>query len=161
MVSEEVIGSLAHSVKRVKYAPGEIIFKQGEKGEKCYLVSSGKIRGEIVYEENGKKHKSVFKVDAGDIFGEMSLFTGMPRTATGIVEEESELLEINAENFALLLEKNPELAEIIAEIVSLRNKKNQEFLKKIKELSEKDIKRSCSKRSVLKWLRGIVKQKNE
>jgi len=161
MVSEEVIGSLAHSVKRVKYAPGEIIFKQGEKGEKCYLVSSGKIRGEIVYEENGKKHKSVFKVDAGDIFGEMSLFTGMPRTATGIVEEESELLEINAENFALLLEKNPELAEIIAEIVSLRNKKNQEFLKKIKELSEKDIKRSCSKRSVLKWLRDIVKQKSE
>jgi len=91
----------------------------------------------------------------------MSLFTGMPRTATGIVEEESELLEINAENFALLLEKNPELAEIIAEIVSLRNKKNQEFLKKIKELSEKDIKRSCSKRSVLKWLRDIVKQKSE
>jgi len=161
MVSEEVIGSLAHSVKRVKYAPGEIIFKQGEKGEKCYLVSSGKIRGEIVYEENGKKNKSVFVVKAGDILGEMSLFTGMPRTATGIVEEESELLEIRAENFTLLLEKNPELAEIIAEIVSLRNKKNQEFLKKIKELSEKDIKRSCSKRSVLKWLRGIVKQKNE
>jgi len=158
MVSEKVIKELAKAVKRVKYAPGEIIFKQGEKGEKCYLISSGKIRGEIVYEDKGKKHKSVFVVKAGDIFGEMSLFTGMPRTATGIVEEESELLEIRAENFAFLLEKNPRLAEIIAEIVSLRNKKNKEFLKKIKELSEKDIKRSCSKRSVLKWLKGFIKR---
>ncbi|MFQ5721904.1 MAG: cyclic nucleotide-binding domain-containing protein [Candidatus Aminicenantales bacterium] len=158
MVSEKVIRDLAQAVKRVKYAPGEIIFKQGERGEKCYLISSGKIRGEIVYEDKGKKHKSVFVVKAGDIFGEMSLFTGLPRTATGIVEEETELLEIRAEDFGLLLDKNPKLAEIIAEIVSLRNKKNKEFLKKIKELSEKDIKRSCSKRSVLKWLKGLVKK---
>ncbi len=86
----------------------------------------------------------------------MSLFTGMPRTATGIVEVESELLEIKVEDFARLLESNPEVADVIAEIVSERNKKNRAFLKKIKELSAKDIEDSCNKRSILKRLKILI-----
>ena len=156
LVPEEEIRDFSDSVKRVKFTPGEIIFKQGEKGESCYIVSSGRIRGEIVYEEKGRRYTSDFKVERGGIFGEMSLFTGMPRTATGIVEMESELLEIRSEDFARLLERNPKLADVIAEIVSARNKKNQAFLKKIKELSEKDIKNSCSKRSILKRLKSLI-----
>lgn len=159
LVSEKEIRDFAASVRRVKYAPGEIVFKQGEKGESCYIVSLGCLRGEIVYEERGKKYKSDFKVNRGGIFGEMSLFTGMPRTATGIVEAESELLEIRREDFARLLEINPKLASVIAELVSARNKKNQEFLKKIKELSDRDIKQSCSKQSILKRLKSFITRK--
>lgn len=156
LVPQEEIRDLAASVKRVKFTPGEIIFKQGDEGESCYVVSTGRIRGEIVYEERGKKFISDFKVERGGIFGEMSLFTGMPRTATGIVEMESELLEIGGEDFAQLLGRNPKLTDLISEIVSARNKKNQAFLKKIKELSEKDIKQSCSKRSILKRLKSLI-----
>lgn len=159
IVPEKEIRGLAYSVRRVKFSPGEVIFKQGEKGENCYIVSSGSIRGEIVYEEKRKKYKSGFIVSRGGIFGEMSLFTGMPRTATGIVEEESELLEIKAKDFAMLLKRNSKLAEVIAEIVSARNKKNRQFLEKINELSEQDVKQGCSKRSILKWLKNFVKRK--
>ena len=102
---------LTEEIRRIKFAPGEIVFKQGDKGESCYLVSSGSLRGEIVYEEKEKRFISDFKVGRGEIFGEMSLFTGMPRTATGIVMEESDLLEIEAEDFARMLEKNPKLAK--------------------------------------------------
>lgn len=156
LVSEEEIREFASSVRRVKFAPGEIVFKQGEKGESCFVVAKGLIKGEIVYEEEGKRYKSDFQVEAGGIFGEMSLFTGMLRTATGIVQVESELLEVKAEDFARLLEGNSKLADVIAGIVSERNLKNQEFLKKLKELSEKDIERSCSKRSILEHLKSFV-----
>jgi len=81
---------------------------------------------------------------------------GMPRTATGIIEEESELLEIGAEDFALLLFRNPHLAEAIAELVCTRNRENQDFLKKIKELSKKDIMNSCNKRSILKRMKEFI-----
>ena len=110
------------------------------------------------YEEKGKTYTSEFAVEPGGIFGEMSLFTGMPRTATGIVEKESELLEIDTEDFSRILEKNPKVADIIADLVSKRNKKNQEFLKKIKELSEQDIKTSTSKRSILNRLKNFIKR---
>lgn len=157
VVSESALRDLASLVHRQRFACGEVIFKQGDKGESCFVVAKGAIKGEIVYHEKGRKYKSEFMVKPGGIFGEISLFTGMPRTATGIVDVESELLEIKALDFALLLERNPALAEVTADLVSKRNRKNQEFLKKIKELSAKDIKDSCSKQSILKRLRQFVK----
>jgi small-conductance mechanosensitive channel/CRP-like cAMP-binding protein len=156
LVSESEIMELAEGVARHRFAPGEIIFKQGDRGDSCFIVAKGKIHGEIEYQEKRKKYKNEFDVGPGGIFGEMSLFTGMPRTATGIVLEEAELLEIKKEAFAELLGKTPNLADAIAEIVSKRNQENQEFLKKIKELSKEDIEQSMNKKSILKFLKGLL-----
>ena len=157
IVSEKELRSLASMVDRHAYTKGEVLFRQGDKGTSSYVVAKGKVRGEIVYEEGGKKFLSEFTVEPGGICGEMSLFTGMPRTATGIVEEESELLEIRAEDFAVLLDQIPALAEVIAETVSARNEQNREFLRKIKELSEKDIQAGTNKKSILEHLRSFVR----
>ncbi len=157
LVPEKEIREFATYCVRHRYAPGEHIFRQGEGGATCFILASGKIKGEIEYEEKGKKYKSEFFVEPGGIFGEMSLFTGMPRTATGIVVAESELLEINIQGFSRLLESNPDLADVIADIVSKRNKKNQEFLKKIKELSAQDIETSTNKHSILNRLKNFIK----
>ncbi len=159
LVSEDEIRELAAFVKRHRFTAGEYVSRQGEKGESCYILASGRIKGEIEYEEKGKKYTSEFVVEPGGLFGEMSLFTGMPRTATGWVEVESELLEIDTEDFSRLLQKNPKLADIMADLVSKRNKKNQEFLKKIKELSAQDIKISTSKKSILSRLKNLILRK--
>ena len=156
LVSDADIREFAKSVICQRYGPGEVVFRQGETGDSCYIVTSGVIKGEIIYEEKGKKYVSDFRVQPPMIFGEMSLFTGMPRTATGIIEVDAELLEIKRADFAKLLERNPAIADVIADIVSLRNQKNQDFLKKIKELSEQDIKESISKHSILDRLKSFI-----
>jgi CRP-like cAMP-binding protein len=156
LVPEDEVRRLAASVGRHKYTGGEVLFRQGDKGESCYIVARGSLKGQIIYEEKGKRHISEFRIEPGGIFGEMSLFTGMPRTATGIIEAEAELLEITAEAFAQLLGRNPQLAEVIAELVSGRNQKNAEFLRKIKELSAAEIESSCNRHSVLERLKGLI-----
>jgi len=156
IVSDEDLRALAELVRRSAFTTGEIVFRQGERGTSCYVVAKGRIRGEIAYEESGKRYLSEFTVERGGIFGEMSLFTGMPRTATGIVAEEAELLEIKAEDFAVLIERNSALAEVIAEIVSARNEQNKDFLKKLKELSEKDIADGTNKKTILEYLKRFV-----
>ena len=156
LVPEEEVRRLAGAVHGRRYTRGEVLFRQGEKGESCFIVADGTLKGEIIYQEKGKRFTSEFRVGPGGIFGEMSLFTGLPRTATGIIEEEAELLEITAENFALLLSRNPQLAEVMAELVSSRNQKNAEFLGKIKELSAKDIEASTSRHSILERLKKLV-----
>ncbi|MBP1768732.1 MAG: hypothetical protein H6P98_2847 [Candidatus Aminicenantes bacterium] len=156
LVPEDEVRRLAEVVPRRKYTRGEVVFRQGEKGESCTIVAGGALKGDIVYEEKGKRFTSEFRVEPGGIFGEMSLFTGLPRTATGVVEEEAELLEITAENFAQLLGRNPQLAEVMAELVSSRNQKNAEFLGKIKELSAQDIEASTSRHSILARLKRLV-----
>jgi small-conductance mechanosensitive channel/CRP-like cAMP-binding protein len=156
LVPEEEVRRLAEAVCRRKYTRGEVLFRQGEKGESCFIVAEGALKGEVIYEEKGKRFTSEFQVGAGGIFGEMSLFTGLPRTATGVIEAEAELLELTAENFAGLLSRNPQLAEVMAELVSSRNQKNAEFLGKIKELSAKDIEASTSRHSILERLKKLV-----
>jgi CRP-like cAMP-binding protein len=156
LVPEDEVRRLADAVRRRKYTRGEVLFRQGEKGESCFIVAEGALQGEIIYEEKRKRFTSEFRVGSGGIFGEMSLFTGLPRTATGVIEEEAELLEITAENFALLLSRNPQLAEVMAELVSSRNQKNAEFLGKIKELSAQDIEASTSRHSILERLKKLV-----
>jgi small-conductance mechanosensitive channel/CRP-like cAMP-binding protein len=147
---------LAGLVRRVVFTPEETLFRQGEKGEACYVVARGKVKGRITTEEAGKSFSSEFHTGPGGIVGEMSLFTGMPRTATVTVEEESELLEIGAEAFVELLARNPGLADSVAEIVSLRNRNNLESLRKIKELSAVDLEAGSNKKNVLEYLRKLV-----
>lgn len=156
LVQEDEIRRLAESVHSSFYAPGEVVFRQGDSGNSCYVVMRGKVKGEIIYEEKRKRYTSEFVFEPYSLFGEMSLFTGMPRTATCVVEVEAELLEIGAANFAALLRRNPQMADLMAEIVSQRNKKNQAFLKKIKELSDQDIEESTNKNSILTRLKSFI-----
>ncbi len=156
VIPEEEVRVLAELVDRRFYTKGEILFRQGERGETCYIVARGMIRGEVAYEEKGKRFTSEFKVGPGGVCGEMSLFTGLPRTATIFVEEDAELLEIEADDFVDLLSRNPGVGEVIAELVSDRNRKNEEFLRKIKELSSADIEAGTNPRSILERLKNLV-----
>ncbi|MGB7296348.1 MAG: mechanosensitive ion channel family protein [Candidatus Aminicenantales bacterium] len=156
LVGEEEVRELAASVRRQRYTGGEVLFRQGDRGESCYIVARGSVKGQIIYEEKGKRHVSEFRVEEGGIFGEMSLFTGMPRTATGMIEGETELLEITAGDFARLLGRNPQMAEVVADLVSARNRKNAEFLRKIKELSAKDIEAGTNRHSILERLKRLI-----
>ncbi|MGB8958792.1 MAG: mechanosensitive ion channel family protein [Candidatus Aminicenantales bacterium] len=156
ILSDEEIRDLASRARRVTFAANEVLFRQGDRGENCYLVARGKVRGEIIYEEDGKKYTTDFEIGPGGIVGEMSLFTGIPRTATVVVREDAELLEVGAEAFAGSLARNPALADAVAEIVSGRNKTNLEMLRKIKELSSKDLEGSTNKKSILEYLKKLV-----
>jgi small-conductance mechanosensitive channel/CRP-like cAMP-binding protein len=156
MAPEKDVRDFAEAVVRRRYTAGEVLFRQGDRGETCYVVTRGQVRGEIGYEENGKTFRSEFKTGPGGIIGEMSLFTGLPRTATCAVEEEAELLEIGAPDFARLLSRCPGLAESMSAIVAERNKRNAESLAKLKELSAHDLAAACSKKSILERLKGLI-----
>ncbi|MGZ7065421.1 MAG: cyclic nucleotide-binding domain-containing protein [Candidatus Aminicenantales bacterium] len=147
---------LASLARRENYTAKEVLFRQGEPGDRCYVVASGRVRGKIDSEEGGKSFATRFEVGPGGIIGEMSLFTGMPRTATVVVSEDAELLEIDVEAFAGLLARNPDLAEAIAEIVSRRNSENLETLRKVKELAAGEAEKSANKATVLDYLKRLI-----
>ena len=110
-----------------KFLPDEYIFKQGESGNKAYLLLDGRIAIEV----NGKK---VSEISEMEIFGEMSLILKKPRSASIRVLKPSIVLPIDEKILAELLEKSPpivksmvkqlsyRLAQCDAEIRSLKNK---------------------------------------
>ncbi len=61
--------------KKQRFLPDDYIFKQGEKGDKAFLLLDGRVAIEV----NGKK---VAEISEMEIFGEMSLILNKPRTAS-------------------------------------------------------------------------------
>jgi small-conductance mechanosensitive channel len=116
-LSEEETLRLSHAAVKRVFAPKESIVRMGEEGHSMFVVHSGAVNVQL--SEQGEL-RNVTTLHEGDIFGEMCLFTGQPRSATVTAAEETEVLEIG--HFALkpLFEKNPDLAEAMSKTIATR-----------------------------------------
>ena len=82
------------------FKPGEVIFAEGDKGDKMYVIRSG----EVEIERDGKV---VEKLSHGGIFGEMALIEGSPRAATARAATPCEVAPITEKSFLFLVHETP------------------------------------------------------
>jgi CRP-like cAMP-binding protein len=80
----------------VSAAPGEAIICQGEPGQRFYVVRSGAVD----VERDGQR---LARLGPGETFGEIALLLDVPRTASVIAAEPTQLLALEAEDFRDLL----------------------------------------------------------
>ena len=98
------------SLKKLRVLPDQYIVQEGEKGETAFLVISGGLVAEI----GGKK---VGKIEAGEIFGELSLILNETRKASIKAIVPSEVVEIKRKALeAILLSSNIDLHKAINEM---------------------------------------------
>jgi len=97
------------------YASGERIVNQGDAGQSMFLVLRGRVR--VTLEPSGQE---VAITSAGGFFGEMSMLTGDPRTATVSALGDAALLEIEAERFRELAVRCSGLVERVSAVVATR-----------------------------------------
>lgn len=83
-----------------KFEPGEVIFSEGDKGDKMYVIRSG----EVEVERDGK---IVETLSGGGIFGEMALIDGSPRAATACAKTACEVAPITEKTFLFLVHETP------------------------------------------------------
>jgi CRP-like cAMP-binding protein len=87
----------------LQLAPGEFLFKEGEKGEKMFVVLEGEmdiLLGDFVLET----------VKSGALIGEMALIDDSPRTASVMAKSPSRLAEIDRRRFHFLVQQTPHFA---------------------------------------------------
>lgn len=106
---------LAEACPEHLYGARERIVRQGDAGDSMFLVLQGRVR--ITLEPSGQE---VAVTTAGGFFGEMSMLTGDPRTATVTAADDSTLLEISADRFRELAVRRPGLVEQVSAVVSAR-----------------------------------------
>ena len=116
-LSDEETDKLAHGSKSRIFAPGEPIVRMGQEGNSMFVIVRGSVRVQIP--ENGIQ-RTVNQLKENDFFGEMSLLTGQPRSATVVAVEETEVLQISKSALKPIFENNPELVRSIGEIVEER-----------------------------------------
>lgn len=80
----------------VTMAPGEVVFSEGDRADKVYVVVSGKV---LVYRASRAGDVAIATVTEGNFFGEMALFDGGLRGASVRCLEPCEFLVIDGERF--------------------------------------------------------------
>ena len=83
-----------------RYAAGDVIFAEGDKGDTMYVVRTG----EVTIEHSGRVMETL---SGGGIFGEMALIDGSARSATVRAKTDCEVAPINEKTFLFLVHETP------------------------------------------------------
>ncbi len=99
---------LLQHLQWVEIAAGETLIRQGETGDSAYLTISGRLRVYVVDEDGATR--MVREVSRGEVIGEMSLYTGEPRSATVIAVRDSVLVRLAKRHFEAMLLHHPQVS---------------------------------------------------
>jgi CRP-like cAMP-binding protein len=108
------------SLKFLKYADtfntyrtGDIIFREGDKGDLMYVVKAGNVDLQVL-------GRTVETLEPSDILGEMALLDNYPRSATAVAVTDCQLVPIDAEKFQFLISQTPYFAIEVMQIMARR-----------------------------------------
>jgi len=112
---------LIERARFLEYGPGQAIVRQGEQGDTLYLVARGEV-GVRIRVEGGAMvaDREVARLGRGALFGEMSVLTGDPRTATVVALGDAALLAVDRDAFERILGAEPDLAQRLADVIARR-----------------------------------------
>jgi CRP/FNR family cyclic AMP-dependent transcriptional regulator len=99
---------IAEIASEETFARNAVIFREGEEGDKLYLLLEGKVR--ISREVSGMGEEALAVLGPGDAFGEMSLVDDFPRSADARVHEKCRCLVLSRESMEDLLFLDKDLA---------------------------------------------------
>ncbi|MGB8853680.1 MAG: mechanosensitive ion channel family protein [Pirellulales bacterium] len=106
---------LAASAREQAFAAGEPIIRQGDPGTSMFVIENGRVAVSVADDSGATSHLA--ELGPGDFFGEMSLLTGEPRSATVTALVETRLLTIDKDTFRPCLEVEPRLAEALEQFL--------------------------------------------
>ena len=113
----EAHGALADAAVRRVFGHGEVIVHEGDDGRSMFIVRHGQVRVVV-----GAEQREVAVTRAGGYFGEMSLLTGDPRTATVVAHGDVTVLEIDADAFGTYIKAHPEVIDALAQAAADRRR---------------------------------------
>ena len=113
----EQIEQILPRICELQLKAGDILFRAGDTGDALYIVARGKVEVLTEPATEGKIATGPIAVlGEGHAFGEMSLLSGGPRTATIRAAENSDLLRIGKQDFEELIAADDELADAVKRI---------------------------------------------
>ncbi|MFO0564230.1 MAG: mechanosensitive ion channel family protein [Polyangiaceae bacterium] len=117
-LSAEERETLARTLRYTPFAPGEVMTRQGAEAHWLYIIVSGE--ASVRVKIDGEGDREVARLKSGDFFGERSLLTGEPRSATVIAAATVECFRLDKSAFQALMDARPEIADEVAEVLANR-----------------------------------------
>lgn len=108
----------AQSVAERSFKCGELVFRQGDAGDRIYVVKSGE--AEVVRDDPDKGEVVIARLGQGAYFGEMALLSDAPRNASVRAVTDLTTLAIERDDFQSLFSSIPAFERSIREVLNQR-----------------------------------------
>ncbi|SET09060.1 Na+/H+ antiporter NhaA [Geodermatophilus poikilotrophus] len=117
-LTDEQVALVERSATRLRCAPGDTLFREGDAGYAFHVVVSGTV---AVVEDHGRTGQRVISVHGRHRFlGELDLFSGQPVSLTALVLQPAEVLRVEREQLRAVFTADPALKELVLRAFLLR-----------------------------------------
>jgi CRP-like cAMP-binding protein len=127
VLGDEERDAIVREMEVETHSEGSVIINEGDPGTSMYIIASGEVK---VYTRGTGSTGTVYlaRLGEGDFFGEVSVLTGKPRTATITASQRTELLRLDKEKLDGVLAKYPGLRKVLDEFYKKRAKHTVEAM---------------------------------
>jgi uncharacterized membrane protein len=105
LLDEKDRAALAADLDVVRFPAGKVLFNYGDPGDSLYVIRSGEV--EVFFKDDTGARILLDTARAGDVFGELSLLDGGPRTASVVATQDLEALRVDRAHLDLFLQRHP------------------------------------------------------
>lgn len=117
-LTDDELAVLAAQVEPETHAAGALIFRHNDVGDAMYIVQSGEV--DLFVKDRTGAEVSVLQVEAGQVFGELSLLDSRPRSASARVLKDARLLVIRRSALVNVCLTHPQVPLRMLEILAAR-----------------------------------------
>ena len=123
-LDDEAAGALRSSMSENRLRRGEVLFHEGDPGDKLYIVTDGKVK--LGRTSSDGRENLLAILGPGQMFGELSLFDPGPRSATVTAVTETNFLSLSHDDLLRWLEGRPGVAlGLLAQLAGRLRKTNE------------------------------------
>jgi hypothetical protein len=109
--------AVIQGLKLLSFERGDVILREGQPGNSLYMLTAGKVRAFV---KRAGKQAKLGDLEEGAFFGEVSILTGQPRTATIAALTYCELLELDRPTLDSIAERHPHVMDVLKEFAQQR-----------------------------------------
>jgi hypothetical protein len=128
--SEAELVAVMHGMRLLSFEAGDIVITEGEPGDSLFVLTTGSVKA-FIRNPSGR-HVLVREMSEGAFFGEISILTGKPRTATVTAATRCELLELDKAALDRISETHPGVRKALKEFYDQRaGSKDEETIRRM------------------------------
>ncbi len=114
-LTSEQLSEVADRLIPARYSSGEVVYREGDAGDRLYLVETGAVR-------LSNRQGGAVTIGGGDFFGESSLLTGESHRVTAVADGNTDIWELSREDFEALALKFPVLGLNLSRVLARRTR---------------------------------------
>lgn len=109
--SVDELVAVIHGLSLITFEPGDIILTEGDPGDSMYMLTAGTVKA--VKRNAAGRQVAVNELSEGAFFGEISILTGQPRSATVVATSHCELLELDRPTLDSIVATHPHVRQVL------------------------------------------------